>query len=288
MIPIGLSIDIKKPEPSPFEQEPALIGFYHWPESIRAMHAHADYIELNFILSGNATYIVGNDLCHAQAGDIVVYDSGVLHDENLALHQLIDTCCIAVRGLKLPQQRENTMLPSNVQPCIPCQTIAGELRSLFSIIKQSLLHPHGYHTADMAAKTIVHLVYDVMQERAATTTRKENFLVQEALAYIHLHYTANLHVTDIARAIHVSPDYLTHIFRKMTNYTVIQYIQRRRIGKAQSLLIYTDMSLLEIASRTGFDDSNYFSRVFHKIAGVPPMQFRRLWREASSPQAAKK
>ncbi|WP_295630283.1 AraC family transcriptional regulator [uncultured Mitsuokella sp.] len=286
MFPIGLSIDIKQPEPSPFEQEPELIGFYHWPQSIRAMHSHPDYIELNFILSGNGTYIVGNDLCHAQDGDVIVYDSGVLHDENLVLHQLTDNCCIAVRGLKLPGQRVNALLPEKVRPRIPCQAIAEELRTLFAIIKQSLQHPHGYHTANMAARTIVHLVYDTMQERAATTTKKENILIQQALSYIHLHYTANLRVTDIARAIHVSPDYLTHIFRKTTNYTVIQYIQRRRIGKAQSLLIYTDLPLLDIAARTGFEDSNYFSRVFHKITGVPPLRFRRLWREASGTQTA--
>ena len=61
-----VSIDIDQQEASPFEQEPRLIGFYHWNRSIRTMHQHENCIELNFMISGNGTHIVGNEICHTQ------------------------------------------------------------------------------------------------------------------------------------------------------------------------------------------------------------------------------
>lgn len=70
-----VSIDIDQQEASPFQQEPRLIGFYHWNRSVRTMHQHENCIELNFMLSGNGTHIVGNEICHTQPGDIIVYDS---------------------------------------------------------------------------------------------------------------------------------------------------------------------------------------------------------------------
>lgn len=274
-----LSIDLDHIPPSPFQQEPHLIGYYHWPQSIRSMHRHADYIEINFLLSGSATYVIANHLYHAQEGDILVYDSGVLHDENLTLGTSNDNCCIAMRGLQLPYNRLNALLSPKDSPRISCQDIEDELKGLYRLVEQNI--QDEYHVANAAALTITHLVYTQLRKRAQETTPKENQLVTAALNYISAHYQENLHVTDIAKAIHVSPDYLTHTFRKMTNYTPSQYIQRRRIGKAQSLLIYSDLPLMEIAARIGFDDSNYFSRVFHKITGTSPIAFRKNWHKAS-------
>ena len=136
-----VSIDIDQQEASPFEQEPRLIGFYHWNRSIRTMHQHENCIELNFMISGNGTHIVGNEICHTQPGDIIIYDSKVMHDESLMLDSLTDACCIAVTGLKRPGARPNALLPPGLHPCIPCQSIAKELRTLYHIIEQSLAKP---------------------------------------------------------------------------------------------------------------------------------------------------
>ena len=113
-----VSIDIDQQEASPFQQEPRLIGFYHWNRSVRTMHQHENCIELNFMLSGNGTHIVGNEICHTQPGDIIVYDSKIMHDESLMLDSLTDACCIAVTGLQRPGARPNALLPPGTHPCI--------------------------------------------------------------------------------------------------------------------------------------------------------------------------
>ena len=275
-----VSIDIDQQEASPFQQEPRLIGFYHWNRSVRTMHQHENCIELNFMLSGNGTHIVGNEICHTQPGDIIVYDSKIMHDESLMLDSLTDACCIAVTGLQRPCARPNALLPPGTHPCIPCQPIAEELRTLYRIIEHSLSRPHGYPAANAAAQTIVHLVWQQISKRAVKAAEPENLLVEHARSYIEEHYAEDLSIRDIAQHFHASRDYISHAFKHTTNYAPLQYLRRWRIGKAQTLLIDTDLPLTEIALRVGFDDSNYFSRVFRQIIGMPPGTFRRAWRAA--------
>lgn len=270
-----VSIDIDQQEASPFQQEPRLIGFYHWNRSVRTMHQHENCIELNFMLSGNGTHIVGNEICHTQPGDIIVYDSKIMHDESLMLDSLTDACCIAVTGLQRPGARPNALLPPGTHPCIPCQSIAEELRTLYHIIEHSLAKPHGYPAANAAAQTIVHLVWQQISKRAVKAAEPENLLVEHARSYIEEHYAEDLSIRDIAQHFHASRDYISHAFKHTTNYAPLQYLRRWRIGKAQTLLIDTDLPLTEIALRVGFDDSNYFSRVFRQIIGMPPGTFRR-------------
>ena len=109
-------IELKPQENSPFENEPKLLGVYHWNEGIRSMHLHEDRVELNFILSGNGLIVVDGELCDAQAGDVLIYNAGVLHDENLILDSQVSAWCIAVTNLKLPNLPVNHLVPENFSP----------------------------------------------------------------------------------------------------------------------------------------------------------------------------
>ena len=125
--PVPKIIELNAQEISPFEQEPKLLGVYHWSYGLRSMHLHEDRLELNFILSGNGTHVIGGEICNFQAGDVLIHNSGILHDENLIVGGKINAWCIAVTDFKLPNLPLNTILPKNFHPRIPCQTVADEL-----------------------------------------------------------------------------------------------------------------------------------------------------------------
>jgi AraC-like DNA-binding protein len=57
--------------------------------------------------------------------------------------------------------------------------------------------------------------------------------------------------------------------------TPMQFINKKRVEKAQTLLLESQMELADVSHKVGFDDVFYFSRVFRKIAGVPPSQYRK-------------
>ena len=278
-------IELNTQENSPFESEPQLLGVYHWRDGMRSMHKHDDRLELNFILSGNGTLVIDGELCNAQAGDVLIYNSGVLHDESLMACAQVKAWCIAVKNLKLPAQPVNELVPKNFRPRIPCQAVAEELAQLYPLVHHYAQQTDGYQIANSLARVVVLIVYKIICSSVLVTNKEKIFIVERVRNYIEEHYAEDLTLTELNGLVRANEFYLSHAFKKATGYSPKEYILRRRIGKAQCLLIYTSLPLTEISARVGYEASNYFSRAFRKIVGMPPRLYRQKWRELSSGSA---
>jgi signal transduction histidine kinase/DNA-binding LacI/PurR family transcriptional regulator/CheY-like chemotaxis protein len=99
-------------------------------------------------------------------------------------------------------------------------------------------------------------------------------LVKQAIAYLHQNYSRSLSRWEIAEAVGVSEDYLSRVFNRELNISPWEYLNRYRVLQSKQLLLNTDESIGSVARQVGFKDQAYFSRVFHKIAGVSPQEFR--------------
>ena len=93
--------------------------------------------------------------------------------------------------------------------------------------------------------------------------------------YIDEHYTEPMTLQSIANYLNFSPYYLSHVFKEMSGYSPIQYLIRRRIGEAQTLLITTDLPIIRIGEMVGYETQNYFNLQFTKCVGMPPKRFRQ-------------
>lgn len=93
--------------------------------------------------------------------------------------------------------------------------------------------------------------------------------------YIDAHYMEAINLQSIGEALNISPYYLSHVFKEMSGYSPMQYLLRRRIGEAQTLLAMTDLSVLRISEMVGYETQSYFSLQFTKHVGMSPNQFRQ-------------
>ncbi|MFD0869886.1 MULTISPECIES: response regulator transcription factor [Paenibacillus] len=100
------------------------------------------------------------------------------------------------------------------------------------------------------------------------------------LRHIHSRYNENLTLKSAATLVCMDETYLSGLFRKKTGTPFIQYVQKVRVERAKHYLSHTDLPVLEIGHRVGFMNTNYFFRIFKKLTGMTPMDFRR---EASEP-----
>lgn len=264
--------------PAPFEQEPQLCGVYRLQAGCRSLHSRDDRVELTFITGGSGTHIVGGEKCESHIGDVVIYDSSVLHDE-MDSAQPMSAWCIAVKNLKLPGQRVNALTPAGVRPIVQSREAAATLSALYPMVYQYAREPGGYQTANALARSIVLIVYEELARSAAPATPHDNGIVRTLEEYIEQHYTEPISLAELAGTLNANRFYLSHLFREVTGYTLQQYILRRRIGEAQRLLTASDERLTTISGRVGFEDPNYFSRAFKKIIGLPPVAYRQRWRE---------
>ena len=109
---------------------------------------------------------------------------------------------------------------------------------------------------------------------------REPYRVRMARAYISNRQTEDFSLSDVARAIHVSPFYLCKIFKKATGLTFIEFRNRLRIESAMKLLANPNKSVSEIAYSVGFRSLTQFNRLFRRIVGQSPTTFRCSLREA--------
>jgi PAS domain S-box-containing protein len=99
-------------------------------------------------------------------------------------------------------------------------------------------------------------------------------LVKRAVAYLHQNYARCLERWEIAEAVGVSENYLTRVFEQELGISLWDYLNRFRVSRAKELFRRTQGSVKSIAGQVGFKDPKYFTRVFHKLTGLSPMEFR--------------
>lgn len=102
-----------------------------------------------------------------------------------------------------------------------------------------------------------------------------NRYVTEALAIMRRDYAEPLTTAVIARQLHIQPTYLHRLFREHTAKTMNEHLQSIRIQQAKLLLTGTRRSLLEIATDVGISSQQHFSRLFRKITGLSPQEYRK-------------
>ena len=99
--------------------------------------------------------------------------------------------------------------------------------------------------------------------------------VQEAMDYISAHYNdPDISVGTVAQSLNISEGYLSHTFKKETDYTLLNYLTRYRIHKAMELLKDCRVKVYEVAEQVGYRDIAYFSATFKKYAGISPSEYQ--------------
>ena len=96
----------------------------------------------------------------------------------------------------------------------------------------------------------------------------------EVLSYINRNYRKKITLKKLASFAKMSESSLNRMFHLAVKESPINYCNQLRIHKAIILLLNTELNISEIATATGFEDSNYFSRLFRKIIGETPKKYR--------------
>lgn len=99
--------------------------------------------------------------------------------------------------------------------------------------------------------------------------------IDTAISYFSEHYSESINIEDYAKKIHVSTSWFIRNFKLCTGSTPMQYILQKRICNAEALLLNTQYNINEIAQIVGYDNPLYFSRVFKRMKGLSPSEYRK-------------
>lgn len=121
---------------------------------------------------------------------------------------------------------------------------------------------------------ITALFADLYNRSRNTDEASYSVHVQAALEIIRRQYgMSTLSLNTISKMVHVSDSYLSRSFKQELGLGLSEYINRFRIERAQSLLLLAQVSVKAVSARCGFEDYNYFFRIFKKYVGLTPKEF---------------
>jgi AraC-like DNA-binding protein len=104
--------------------------------------------------------------------------------------------------------------------------------------------------------------------------KQEADTIESSISYMQQNISQLLTLDELARRVNFSTSHYSALFRKKTGFSPIEYFNHLKIQKACQFLHFTDLRIKEIADKLGIEDPYYFSRMFSKLMGVSPNQYR--------------
>lgn len=123
------------------------------------------------------------------------------------------------------------------------------------------------------------IVYQLLSRFLKNTKSKfdvNDNRIQQTLTYIRKNIYAPIEIDDLSRISCLSRDHFIRLFKKEVGSTPLQYINQKKIEKAQLILVTDDMPVKNIAYKLAFEDHSYFNRLFKKVIGISPLDYRHI------------
>ncbi|MDR0990642.1 MAG: helix-turn-helix transcriptional regulator [Propionibacteriaceae bacterium] len=174
---------------------------------------------------------------------------------------------IAIRADRVGQLEEAILETARLL----CPAEVGHLR--FVIRRQRADDPLRYNRFVVQTNLEALLIGLVEAVRRQRPDRGRNF--QDLLNALEKPRPRAFSLTEAATFLYLSPGHLSKKFKAVTGQSFISYVTQRRMRRARLMLMYTDLPVLTIASHLGFNQANYFARVFRAATGISPGEYRR-------------
>ncbi|MBO7637720.1 MAG: AraC family transcriptional regulator [Treponema sp.] len=257
------------------------IGIFSSNTYLQETHHH---IENEFFYLDKGTAILGlrNNEIEIKAGTVIYIEAGAEHyirnkNENEPFHYyalVYDTTIVEpkkgpVTGI-LENIKINTILnmPENLLANLR-NTVVLEKNKAFGslLVLKTVLFEFLSHIVQTNQYQMVSTLYE--------NSRHSVSAVDSAIAYIKEHYRENIDIEDIFNETNYSKSHFSRLFKETSGKSITEYINSYRVEKACLDMIYTDKNITEIAMENGFNNVQYFSRVFKQVMNCSPRQYKK-------------
>lgn len=251
-------------------------------------HWH-EQIEILYFKSGCALIECNSNPIYVKAGELIIVNSNDLHQgiclsKNLNYHCIIlDTSILYSKTIDICDTKYITPIVQNyivfknkiaddkaVNACIDTfiqeyneKTLGFELALKFCLYQLFTLLLRNY-----SAATLNSLQYN---------RRTKNLeIFNPILQYIESHFNEDITIGMLSKMANMSKYYFCHSFKEFTGKAFTEYLNIIRINKSELMLKSTNMNVTEVATACGYNDLNYFSRLYKKYKNIPPSKVKQI------------
>ena len=232
--------------------------------------------ELLYTRRGRVDLALGDKLHSASVGDTLVVPSGVPHRDIFDLDSDFEVFMVAFQWRS--EAAFWSIYDNNVAQAAQASRKA-EVGTLFDQLRADLGErgDSRWHISNCRCLNILLLLAEACAKGQETRTaddhvNRQRGIMLKAREYIDKHFNEFIALGDIADALGISPFYLSRVFSRECNFSLVSYLTTLRMNKAHSLLLEGKMNVSEVAFAVGYDDSGYFSKVFKRHFGQKPSE----------------
>ena len=193
--------------------------------------------------------------------------------------QLLDVQMPLMNGLEVMRRSREAGIPLHVMILSGYEEFRYAQEALRMGAKDYLLKPTASSEILRKIMKLADEIYGPEPEKdePSATGRKElqHVMVKRACKYLKEHYNEQISLKSTAEYLEVSPSYLSAVFSRDMGETFIDYLNRIRIEAACLYLQQNRLKVYEVAFKIGYRDEKYFTKVFHKLQGMSPAEYRK-------------
>ncbi len=254
------------------------------------MHTH-DYTELVVVTGGCGMHIAGQERYPLTIGDVFIIPPGYAHGysdihhfEQLVVKYDHEDFLGQFTGLQTlpgyhalfilePRYRKQHRFQSRLH--LEREEFGHVVHLLLSAERELHERQVGYQT--MVTALFHQMVVELARRYAQSSSSSSTALLEmgTVIAYLEEHFAQPTTLEQLAEMANRSVNQFIRVFRQATQLSPMEYLIRLRILKAVHLFQQKNATVTEVASRVGFNDSNYFSRQFKRVMGTTPKDYRR-------------
>ena len=269
--------DLKLYENVPFIDNRFTVKFKRYDHVTElAPHWH-EHIELLYVLSGEADFLVGGESYSVGEGELVVVNPSQIHTFR---SRDVSYYCILI----YPEFFFDILPITKRIECVIRDD--DEIRELFYKIEREI--SEGMPHSDMMVKAYTYiLITRLLREHTRAPLsdeelRREGIMrgrISDVCKYISENYMRDISTRELANLCYLTESHFCRLFKGAMGKTSVQYINSFRIERAGVLLRESSLAVSEIAEAVGFSELNYFSRMFKKIMGKTPLEYRKEFKK---------
>lgn len=273
------------------EQFPFLVSYQKLSEYESGSfmwHWHPE-IEITYVQKGTMCYKVNHMVYHLKEGDIVFNNSGALHSGTMENQKDCAYIPVTFDSRLIYGFFQSTVNSKYVDPVIQDSMLPAICidqsepwhkpfrEYLLRIIDLDEKKPDFYELditiclQSMWRLLLEHITYE---PQASRENSLEYDRIKKILSYIEENYQNKITLNDIAGHIHLCESECTRLFKRHMNTTLFAFLQEYRIERSLEFL-QADQPVSAVADKAGFSDPNYYSKVFAKIKGCSPREYRK-------------
>ncbi|WP_179151975.1 helix-turn-helix transcriptional regulator [Oceanobacillus senegalensis] len=273
--------------------EPLLVNYrVHGAWDNADYHSHKEY-EIYLFHSGTCRYLIHNQIYDLEPGDILLMDGLALHKPNVPpnneyVRSVIHFSPQWLRGM-LKQIGGLYLLDvfETLHHCFIRTKENEEFKQLEKVISRMGSLQRTSELDDVNAGLelkslllqILTILHRLGQSQSLTISRGKTEKAEHAeriAKYIQKHYMNKLTIDSIATSLNISKSYVSHVFKEMTGFTIMEYVMGSRLTQAKYLLeAEPEKPLKDIANESGFESIPHFSNYFKSKVGMTAKEYRR-------------